>query len=82
VSELVFGRDLAPEGKGEPMAYIARRPSCGHIVVAQADRGRDALATFLEAGVAGLTVERVPAQLVRDEGICDCPKPEQQELPL
>jgi hypothetical protein len=59
------------------MAYIARLPICGHIIVAQADTRRESLAEFVTYITAGMTVERVPSQLVRDEGFCTCPKPEQ-----
>lgn len=76
VRRLVFGVDDPPKETGERMAYIAHA-ACGHIVVAQADTMRDSLARFLSAGVAGLTCERVPSQLVRDEGFCKCPKPTQ-----
>jgi len=81
---LVFGQDLPPSDKGEPMAYIARA-ACGHIVIAQADRRPSSLQDFLALGVAGLLVERVPSQQVRDEGFQECSvcqPPEQMGLAI
>ena len=76
MTRLVFGVDEPPKEAGERMAYVARA-GCGHIVVAQADTMRDSLSRFLAAGVAGLTCERIPSQIVRDEGFCECPRPVQ-----
>lgn len=79
MTKLVFGVDVAPEIKGETMAYIARG-ACGHIVVVQTDTRRESLTDFVAAGLDGLTLERVAIQQVHDEGICGCPKPEQTEM--
>lgn len=73
----VFGVTLPPKEDGVRMAYIARRPLCGHIVIAQADTRRESLQEFVSYIVLGMNVERVPSEQVRDEGFCDCPKPEQ-----
>jgi hypothetical protein len=69
---LVFGVDDPPkEPNAEPMAYIGRA-ACGHIVIAQADRRASSLHDFLAMGVAGLMVERVPSQVIRDEAGESC----------
>ena len=79
MSHLVFGVDDPPPQSAERMAYVARA-GCGHIVIAQADSRPGALADFVSHLTVGLTIERVPSQLVRDEGFCPCPKPIQQGM--
>lgn len=75
----IFGVTEPPPESKERMAYIARA-DCGHIVIAQADSRADSLQRFLAEGLSGLTVERVPSQQVRDEGVCECPRPRQAEI--
>lgn len=77
MSRPVFGVDAPPPESKERMAYIARRPLCGHIIIAQADTRSESLQEFVSYLTLGMTIERVPSQLVRDEGFCPCPKPEQ-----
>lgn len=73
----VFGITPPPPAAEERMAYVARRPSCGHIVIAQADSRRESLQDFVSYGLAGFTLERIPSAQVREEGMCACPQPEQ-----
>lgn len=73
MSRLVFGVDEPPKDAAERMAYVARA-SCGHIVIAQADSRADSLTAFVGYGLAGLQLERIPSQQVRDEGFCACPR--------
>lgn len=74
----------------EPMAYIGRRPTCGHIVFAVVDIpekpdrvGRDVASAIRQ----GLKVERVTCQAVReapDWCPADCPhapKPRPSKAP-
>jgi hypothetical protein len=81
MSRLVFGVDEPPAESKERMAYIARA-ACGHIVIAQADSRAGSLTEFVSYGLAGLTLDRVPAQQVRDEGFCECPRPQQVGMDL
>lgn len=84
MSPLVFGRDDPPPESSDRMAYVARA-ACGHIVIAQADTRPTSLQEFIGYGLAGLTVERIPAAQVREEGFgnCDrCRPPEQIGLAL
>lgn len=77
----VFGVDEPPAESKERMAYIARA-GCGHIVAAQADSRAGSLTDFVAMGLTGLSLDRVPSQIVRDEGFCPCPKPEQTGMDL
>lgn len=81
MTRLTFGVDAPPADSKERMAYIARA-GCGHIVAAQADSRPSALSDFISYGLTGLALERVPSQQVRDEGFCQCPKPQQTEMAL
>lgn len=85
MAALTFGQDAPPKDPGEPMAYIARGRECGHIVVLVHDRGGKSVDDFVNRGVIGHSLERIPLAEAKGEFGPRCPKcipPEQLGLTL
>jgi hypothetical protein len=80
VSRLIFGADVAPDGKPVPMAFVGRA-ACGHVRAVLVDSGRpDAVAEAASWALAeGLTVERIPVVDVQGIGGCDVCRPAEQQ---
>lgn len=60
---LVFGVDVEPGGKPVPMAYVARHPTCGHIVQIVPEKDRSDLdlmpgRTYSREPLKGLSIKR------------------------